>query len=46
MPVCEAAQAAQDYTWQALAAGFRVGMGQYLPDRFFRLRAGGGDPLA
>ncbi|EXI91089.1 MAG: Hydroxymethylpyrimidine/phosphomethylpyrimidine kinase [Candidatus Accumulibacter regalis] len=46
LPVSEAAQAAQDYTWQALAAGFRVGMGQYLPDRFFRLRAGGGDPLA
>ncbi len=30
--VCEA----QDYTWQALAAGFRTGAGQLLPDRFFR----------
>lgn len=38
----EAVQAAQDYTWQALAAGFRVGMGQYLPDRFFQLRARNG----
>ncbi|WP_291991111.1 hydroxymethylpyrimidine/phosphomethylpyrimidine kinase [Candidatus Accumulibacter sp. ACC007] len=46
LPVSEATQAAQDYTWQALAAGFRVGMGQYLPDRFFRLRAGGGGLLA
>jgi hydroxymethylpyrimidine/phosphomethylpyrimidine kinase len=29
---------AQDYTWQALAAGFRPGMGQYIPDRFFWAR--------
>lgn len=42
MPVSEATQAAQDYTWQALAAGFRAGMGQYLPDRFFQLRARNG----
>lgn len=42
LPVSEAVQAAQAYTWQALAAGFRAGMGQYLPDRFFRLRAGNG----
>ncbi|MDH5552577.1 MAG: hydroxymethylpyrimidine/phosphomethylpyrimidine kinase [Nitrosomonas sp.] len=26
---------AQEYTWQALKAGFRPGMGQYLPDRMF-----------
>lgn len=26
---------AQDFTWHALRAGFRPGMGQYLPDRFF-----------
>lgn len=39
MDVGDAVQAAQDYTWQALAAGFRVGMGQCLPDRFFQLRA-------
>ena len=45
LPVSEAVQAAQAYTWQALAAGFRAGMGQYLPDRFFRLRAGCGDLL-
>ena len=30
---------AQEYTWQALAAGFRPGMGQYIPDRFFWARA-------
>jgi hydroxymethylpyrimidine/phosphomethylpyrimidine kinase len=29
---------AQDYTWQALAAGFRAGMGQTIPDRFFWAR--------
>jgi hydroxymethylpyrimidine/phosphomethylpyrimidine kinase len=34
--VPEAVREAQDYTWQALAAGFRTGAGQLLPDRFFR----------
>lgn len=34
----EAAREAQDYTWQALAAGFRAGMGQFIPDRFFWAR--------
>jgi hydroxymethylpyrimidine/phosphomethylpyrimidine kinase len=29
---------AQDYTWRALAAGFRAGMGQTIPDRFFWAR--------
>ena len=29
---------AQDYTWHALAAGFRMGMGQHLPDRMFWAR--------
>jgi len=42
LPVSEAVQAAQEYTWHALAAGFRVGMGQYLPDRFFRQRVSSG----
>ena len=31
----EAVREAQEYTWQALAAGFRPGRGQHLPDRFF-----------
>jgi hydroxymethylpyrimidine/phosphomethylpyrimidine kinase len=34
----EAVREAQDYTWQALAAGFRPGMGQQIPDRFFWTR--------
>lgn len=34
--VADAAREAQDYTWRALAAGFRPGMGQYIPNRFFR----------
>ena len=34
----EAVREAQEYTWQALAGGFRPGMGQMLPDRFFWAR--------
>jgi len=41
----EAVRDAQDYTWQALAAGFRAGMGQFIPDRFFWAR-GEGDEAA
>jgi hydroxymethylpyrimidine/phosphomethylpyrimidine kinase len=37
----EAVREAQEYTWQTLAAAFRPGMGQYLPDRFFWARAMG-----
>lgn len=33
-----AVREAQEYTWRTLAAGFRPGMGQYLPDRFFWAR--------
>ncbi|EXI83278.1 MAG: Hydroxymethylpyrimidine/phosphomethylpyrimidine kinase [Candidatus Accumulibacter appositus] len=42
LPVSEAVQAAQEFTWHALAAGFRAGMGQHLPDRFFRTRVSSG----
>jgi hydroxymethylpyrimidine/phosphomethylpyrimidine kinase len=45
LPVSEAVQAAQEFTWHALAAGFRAGMGQYLPDRFFRARVSSGGLL-
>ena len=38
LDVASAAQAAQRYTWQALAAGFQPGRGQHLPDRFFKTR--------
>ncbi|MFZ4536638.1 bifunctional hydroxymethylpyrimidine kinase/phosphomethylpyrimidine kinase [Propionivibrio sp.] len=38
MPISEAVREAQDYTWQTLASGFRPGMGQFIPDRFFRAR--------
>ena len=34
----EAVREAQEYTWQTLAAGFRPGMGQAIPDRFFWAR--------
>ncbi|MDP1559697.1 MAG: hydroxymethylpyrimidine/phosphomethylpyrimidine kinase [Nitrosomonas sp.] len=35
LPIYDGVYEAQDYTWQALKAGFRPGMGQYLPDRLF-----------
>ncbi len=38
LAVDDAVAAAQDYTWRALAAGFRPGMGQFIPDRFFATR--------
>jgi hydroxymethylpyrimidine/phosphomethylpyrimidine kinase len=38
LEIAEAVRDAQDYTWQALENGFRPGMGQYLPDRFFWAR--------
>ncbi|HXC37424.1 MAG TPA: hydroxymethylpyrimidine/phosphomethylpyrimidine kinase [Burkholderiales bacterium] len=41
LDVSDAVREAQEYTWQALAAGFRPGMGQHLPDRFFWAREGG-----
>jgi hydroxymethylpyrimidine/phosphomethylpyrimidine kinase len=33
--VSEAVREAQDFTWRALAAGFRSGAGQLVPNRFF-----------
>jgi hydroxymethylpyrimidine/phosphomethylpyrimidine kinase len=38
LPVIEGVYEAQEYTWQSLKAGFRPGMGQYLPDRLFWAR--------
>lgn len=35
----DACREAQEFTWQALAAGFRPGDGQHLPDRFFWVRS-------
>lgn len=34
----DAVREAQEYTWQTLNAGFRPGMGQFIPDRFFWAR--------
>ncbi|MFZ2269396.1 MAG: hydroxymethylpyrimidine/phosphomethylpyrimidine kinase [Azonexus sp.] len=34
----DAVRDAQDYTWQTLKNGFRGGMGQFIPDRFFWAR--------
>jgi hydroxymethylpyrimidine/phosphomethylpyrimidine kinase len=36
-----AVREAQEYTWNALRAGFRPGSGQALPDRFFRAQDAG-----
>ena len=42
----DAVRDAQDYTWQTLANGFRPGMGQFIPDRFFWARGGDNEPSA
>jgi hydroxymethylpyrimidine/phosphomethylpyrimidine kinase len=45
LEVADAVRDAQEYTWQALANGFRPGMGQHIPDRFFWARNGeSGEP--
>jgi hydroxymethylpyrimidine/phosphomethylpyrimidine kinase len=46
LDVPEAVREAQEYTWQALAHGFRPGMGQHLPDRFFWAREVDGETFA
>jgi hydroxymethylpyrimidine/phosphomethylpyrimidine kinase len=38
MDMMEAVAEAQDFTWQALAHGGRLGMGQHLPDRLYWAR--------
>ncbi|MEI6719756.1 MAG: hydroxymethylpyrimidine/phosphomethylpyrimidine kinase [Betaproteobacteria bacterium] len=45
LDVPEAVREAQEYTWQALAHGFRPGMGQHLPDRFFWAREVDGEDM-
>jgi hydroxymethylpyrimidine/phosphomethylpyrimidine kinase len=46
LDVPDAVREAQEYTWQALAGGFRPGMGQLLPDRFFWAREVESEPGA
>lgn len=36
LSMSDAARAAQEYTWNSLAQGFRPGMGQYVPHRLWR----------
>lgn len=43
MEIGEAVRDAQEYTWNTLAHGFRPGMGQHIPDRFFWARQGVAD---
>lgn len=40
MSVSDGVYEAQNFTWHTLKAGFRPGMGQYIPDRFFWTEAG------
>jgi hydroxymethylpyrimidine/phosphomethylpyrimidine kinase len=40
MPIAEAVREAQAFTYESLRAGFRPGMGQYIPDRLFWARDG------
>jgi len=46
MAVDEAVKAAQEFTYEALRCGYRPGMGQYIPDRFFWARDDEGDGKA
>jgi hydroxymethylpyrimidine/phosphomethylpyrimidine kinase len=46
MAVDEAVKAAQEFTYEALRCGYRPGMGQYIPDRFFWARDDEGDDKA
>jgi hydroxymethylpyrimidine/phosphomethylpyrimidine kinase len=41
----EAVRQAQEYTWKALSGGFRPGMGQFIPDRFFWARDDAADAI-
>ena len=43
LAVPDAVREAQEFTWRALAAGFRPGMGRLIPDRFFWARRGARD---
>jgi len=43
LDIGDAAYEAQDYTWHALKAALRPGMGQFLPDRLFWARDDGED---
>ena len=38
LSISESVLEAQDYTWHTLQAGFRPGMGQYIPNRLFWVR--------
>ncbi len=44
LDIPDAGRDAQEYTWQALAGGFRPGMGQHFPDRFFWARESEDEP--
>lgn len=39
--IADAVMGAQEFTWRTLAAGFRPGMGQFIPDRLFWSREEG-----
>jgi hydroxymethylpyrimidine/phosphomethylpyrimidine kinase len=38
LDIGDAVREAQEYTWQTLKAGYRIGMGQHVPDRLFWAR--------
>lgn len=46
MGVEEAVKAAQEYTYESLRAGYRLGMGQFIPDRLFWAREAEADGQA
>ncbi len=44
LAVPDASREAQEFTWRALAAGYRAGMGRLIPDRFFWARKAAATP--
>ena len=44
LDLSEAVREGQEYTWSALKAGLRLGMGQLIPDRLFWAREEDGEP--
>lgn len=43
LDIAEAVKSAQEYTYEALRAGYRIGMGQHIPDRLFWARTSNDD---
>ena len=43
LSIGEAIEEAQNFTWQTLRSGFKIGTGQLIPNRFFQVNDVEGD---